>query len=77
MIWLLPHPPTPPFPSVSWTGDTQGETEKERQLADGRGWWGGGGGAESNSRKKACSSINHSVLSQNNSTLEFEVRWLL
>jgi hypothetical protein len=33
MIWLLAHPLHPPLPSVSWTGDT----EKERQLADGRG----------------------------------------
>jgi hypothetical protein len=52
MIWLLA--PLLPLLSVSCTGDTQENTEKERQLADGR-------GAESNDRKKAWS--NHSILS--------------
>jgi len=44
------------------TGDTR-KTEKERQLADGRGWEGGGRGAESYDRNKAWSSINHTILS--------------
>ncbi len=36
MIWLVPHPiPPPPLPAVKSTCDTQ-ETEKERQLSDGR-----------------------------------------
>jgi hypothetical protein len=41
MIWLLPHP-VPSSPSGSLTGDTQHKTtEKERQLAVGRGGEGG------------------------------------
>ncbi len=37
---------------------TQRKTEKERQLAYGRGVEGGRGGAKSNEHKKAWSSIN-------------------
>jgi hypothetical protein len=40
------HPPPTILPSVSWTSDTPGETEKERQFADGR-RGGGGRGAKS------------------------------
>jgi hypothetical protein len=45
---------------------TRGKTEKERQLAYGRGGErgeGGGRGAESYNRKKAWSYVNHSILS--------------
>jgi hypothetical protein len=62
MIWLLAHP-HPSIPSVSSTGDTHRNTEKERQLADGRG---GGGwiGAKTYNRKKAQSSkiIQYSLI---------------
>jgi hypothetical protein len=42
---------------------THRNTEKERQLAPGRGGERGGRRAESSDRKKAWSSINHSILS--------------
>ncbi len=54
MIWLLPHP-LPPLSSVSSTGDTQEDWERE-QLAVGR-------GGASDDREKALSSINRSILS--------------
>jgi hypothetical protein len=63
MIWLLPHP----FPLSRHEArpSTRRKTEKERQHADGRG---GGGGvrreANSYDSEKACSSINHSILSE-------------
>ncbi len=51
VAWFGSSPsPYPPLPSVSSTGATR-ETEKERQLADGR--VGGGGGAESYDHEKA------------------------
>jgi hypothetical protein len=52
MILLLP-----PLPSISLT-----TTEKERQLADGRG--GVGGETRSNDGEKAWFSITHSILSE-------------
>jgi hypothetical protein len=54
MIRLLAHP-TPPV--------TRRQTEKQSQLADGRGGEGGGRGADLYNRKKAWSSINHSIFS--------------
>ncbi len=55
MIWLLPHPL-----SSQWAPPaTHRKTEKERQLADGRGGEGGGRGAESYNGKKAWPSINY------------------
>jgi hypothetical protein len=42
---------------------THGKTEKDKQLADGRGGWVSGGGAKSYEGEKALSSINHSTLS--------------
>ncbi len=58
MIWLLADPP-PPVRKLEPA--THRETEKERQVDDGRveGW---GRGAESYVHKKAWSSINHSIL---------------
>ncbi len=57
MIWLLFHPLSPSTVNRRDRRHT-GKTEKEWQVADGR-----GGGAESYDRKKAWSSINHSILS--------------
>jgi hypothetical protein len=54
MIWLLSRQETRPA--------THRKTEKERQLADGRGV-GGGGGAKSYEGEKTWPSINHSILS--------------
>ncbi len=51
---------TCPLPSLSWTGDTQKDWEREAICCRERG---GGRGAESYDRKKAWSSINHSILS--------------
>jgi hypothetical protein len=48
IIWLLPYPL---LVSVSSTGDTQ--DEKERQLADGRAEGGGAGGATSNNPRES------------------------
>ncbi len=50
--WLLPHPLAPSLPSVSSTGDTQEDLERETTC------WRERGG-----REKAWSSINHSILS--------------
>jgi hypothetical protein len=59
MIWLLPPSHSVPPSLVSKLEQaTHRKTEKERQLADG-----GGGGAKSYDGEKACSSINHSILS--------------
>jgi hypothetical protein len=60
MLWSSPLPP--PLSSVSWTGDTQGDWERdtafwrERGVACGR-------GAKSYDGDKALSSINYSILS--------------
>ncbi len=45
MLWLLPHPLPPPSPvSKPECMATHRKTEKERQLAEGRGGWRWGGG---------------------------------
>jgi hypothetical protein len=54
-------PRPPPSPVSKLDGDTN--TEKERQLAEGRVGGGGEGRAESNDSEKAWSSISHSILS--------------
>ncbi len=52
----------PLLPSISSTSAKHRKTEKERQLADGRGREGGGRGAISYDCKKAWASIYHSIL---------------
>jgi len=52
-----------PFASVSSTGDTQEDWEREATFWRKRGEW-GGFGAELHDRKKSWSSINHSILSE-------------
>jgi hypothetical protein len=59
MIWLLSH--LLPLSPVSKLDRGHGKTEKERQLADGRGVKGLGAELRIN-LKKAQSSINHSIL---------------
>ncbi len=59
MIWQFPHPLPPSL--VSSFDRRHRKTEKERNLADGRG--GGGGGANSYDVEKPWSSVNHSILS--------------
>ncbi len=65
-IWLLAHTlplPTPVSKLDPWA--IHRKTEKERQVAGGRGrkGLGGGGVVESYDLKKPGSSINHSILS--------------
>ncbi len=63
MIWLLAQP-SPPHPSVSSTGDTQEDWERETTCwreTGGRGWE--GKVAKLYDRKKAWPSINYSILS--------------
>jgi hypothetical protein len=57
MTWLLP-PPLPPSPVSKldrWV--THRETEKEKQLADGRAKWRGEEGAKLPDAEKAWSSL--------------------
>ncbi len=52
------RPPTPPpLPSVSWTGDTQEDWERETTCLRERGEKWGGRGAESYERKKTCNTV--------------------
>ncbi len=63
VIWIGSSPNLSP-PTVSKSRPaTHRKTEKERQLADGRGRGRGWRGVESYDRKKVWSSINHSKLS--------------
>ncbi len=54
----------PPLPSVSSTGDTQEDWEKEASCWGSYEWGRGVWGAESYDRKKFWYSINHSILIQ-------------
>ncbi len=59
-------PPTPtysPFPFSKLDRRHTGRLRKRDSLLT-EGVGGDGGGAESNGRKKACSSINHTILSE-------------
>jgi hypothetical protein len=58
MIQLLAH--SLPRSPVRASPATHRKTEKEKQVADGRGGW---QGAESYDSMKALSSMNHSILS--------------
>jgi hypothetical protein len=61
LIWFLAHPL--PRSRQKARPATHRKTEKERQLAHGRGGEGGGRGTESFYRKEAWASTNHSILS--------------
>jgi len=64
-VFLLSYDsaPRPPLPPAPVSKVDQRNTEKERQLSDGRRGEGGGWGAESYEVKKDWPSINHSILS--------------
>ncbi len=58
MLWLL-SPPLTPLPSVSSSGDTQEDWERETTCLTEDGEEGGGGGAEIYDGEKAWSTINN------------------
>ncbi len=69
VVWFASSPSL----QLAWPA-THRKTEKERQLADGRGGE-GGGGAKSYESEEALSSINHSIFSED-SCLKLSKRFL-